>query len=262
MKQKPLTDLVDNKRVTGWAMADALKALLSQSDQPYLSVATAYFNLDALRQLEPEIHKVAQLRLLVGKEQEQAFVLTEKLFQEVQRSLSEAKETPAEVQRWCDFLKQHCVEVRVYRKGFLHGKAYLLENITMFGAIGFVGSSNFTGAGLTINLELNAVLKQQSAVDDLRKWFEALWDESEDYKQELLDMLSTFTRQYTPYEIYIKVIYEAYRDRLGDKLAEEKDKPSPIALADFQRDGYLAAKDILENYGGVIIADSVGLGKT
>ncbi|MCS7266179.1 MAG: phospholipase D-like domain-containing protein, partial [Armatimonadetes bacterium] len=155
MQQKSLPDLVDNQRVTEWEMAGALKLLLSQSDQPFLSVATAYFNIDALKCLEPEIHKVAQLRLLVGKEQEQAFVLTEKLFQEVQRSLSEAKDTPEELQRWCDFLAQDKVEIRVYRKGFLHGKAYLIEGIPTLGAVGFVGSSNFTGAGLTTNLELN-----------------------------------------------------------------------------------------------------------
>jgi len=262
MQQKPLTDLVDNKRVTGWAMDEALKTLLAPSQQPILFIATAYFNLDALKRLEPEIHKVAHLRLLIGKEQEQAFVLTDKLFQEVQRSLAEARDAPTEIQRWCKFLSQEKVEVRVYRKGFLHGKAYLLENIPVLGAVGFVGSSNFTGAGLTTNLELNAVLKQQSAVDELRKWFDALWQESEDYKQELIGLLSRFTQQYKPYEIYIKVVYEAYRDRLGSNLSEEREKPSPIALADFQRDGYLAAKDILENYGGVIIADSVGLGKT
>jgi superfamily II DNA or RNA helicase len=39
-------------------------------------------------------------------------------------------------------------------------------------------------------------------------------------------------------------------------------KPSPILLADFQRDGYRAAREILDTYQGVLIADSVGLGKT
>ena len=262
MRPEAPPDLVDNKFVTGWTMGEALKAFLATSPQPFISIATAYFNLDAFRCLENELYKVARLRLLVGKEQEQIFVLTERLFEEVQRSLARAKDTPFEVQKWLDFIAKDEVEVRVYKEGFLHGKAYILENIPNLGSVGLVGSSNFTGAGLTANLELNAVLKQQVAVDELRKWFEALWEKSEDYKQELLKMLSTFTCQYKPYEIYIKVVYEAYRDRLGSNLSEKREKPSPIALADFQWDGYLAAKDILENYGGVIIADSVGLGKT
>ncbi|HID11274.1 MAG TPA: hypothetical protein EYP17_08250, partial [Candidatus Latescibacteria bacterium] len=167
-----------------------------------------------------------------------------------------------EVQHWHDFLAQSTVEVRNYESAFVHGKAYIVSGLPTLGALGVVGSSNFTGAGLTTNLELNAVLKQASAVSELKDWFEKLWEEAEDYKAELLELLERFTRTYTPYEIYIKVIYEALRDQLDLELGEKDEKPSPIALADFQHDGYLAAKEILENYGGVLIADSVGLGKT
>ncbi|MGB9878137.1 MAG: helicase-related protein, partial [bacterium] len=83
-----------------------------------------------------------------------------------------------------------------------------------------------------------------------------------DYKSPLIEILGDFTRSYSPYEIYIKILYEAWKDRFETSPAEEDGKPSPIALTDFQHQGYLAAKDILENYGGVLIADSVGLGKT
>jgi hypothetical protein len=98
---------------------------------------------------------------------------------------------------------------------------------------------------------------QPSAVNELKNWFETLWKESDDYKQEILEMLLRFAHTYTPYEIYIKVLYEYFKDRFPEKDLKEDGKPSPIALADFQRDGYLAAKEILENYGGVLIADSV-----
>jgi phosphatidylserine/phosphatidylglycerophosphate/cardiolipin synthase-like enzyme len=59
--------------------------------------------------------------------------------------------------------------------------------------LGVIGSSNFTGAGLTANLELNAILKQQSATDALKQWYEAVWEKSEDYKKELLRLLTEFT---------------------------------------------------------------------
>lgn len=261
---KALTDLVDNKRVTQWTLGEAVSSLLDQSEEPSLSIVTAYFNLEAFKVLQPSLSKISSLRLLVGKEQEQSFVLTERLFNEIQHHIAQVTETSSEIKRWRDFIAQGKVQVRVYRKSFLHGKAYLVEGkgISPAGAVGFVGSSNFTGAGLTKNLELNAVLMQQSAVDQLHQWFEALWSEAEDYKQELLEMLSNFVHPYSPYEIYIKVLYEAYRDRFAENLSEKEGKPSPIALADFQHDGYLAAKEILENYGGVLIADSVGLGKS
>lgn len=260
---RQLPDLVDNKKVTQFTLAEALRSLLSGGTTPALSIATAYFNLEALRCLESALGHLTSLRLLIGKEQEQTFVLTKRLHRELELQLSHAGDisTP-ELQKWQEFLLQDKVQVRLYDKAFLHGKAYLVDGVPVIGIVGIVGSSNFTGAGLNTNLELNAVLKQSSAVDELRRWFESLWNESADYKGELLEMLSNFTQTHTPYELYIKVLYEAYRDRFDADLSEKDGKPSPIALADFQHDGYLAAKEIVENYGGVLIADSVGLGKS
>jgi len=254
-----IPDLVDNGR---YKLADVLQAMLVQSQKPRLDVVTAFFNLKGLEALGPEISSLVCLRLLLGKEQEQAFVVGERLLAELEDAVARGEMTAQEVRRWREFLASDKVEIRRYTKAFCHGKAYIVHGVSTLGALGIVGSSNFTGAGLTTNLELNAVLKQSSAVKELQAWFEKLWAEAEDYKAELLELLERFTRTYTPYEIYIKVIYEALRDKLDQELAEQDEKPSPIALADFQHDGYLAAKEIIENYGGVLISDSVGLGKT
>jgi superfamily II DNA or RNA helicase len=254
-----IPDLIDNER---HRLGDVLKGLLANSPDLRLDVATAFFNLRGLEALEPEIERLRALRLLLGQEQEQAFVLGERLLAELEDAAARGEIIAREIRRWRDFLARDSVAVRRYRKAFLHGKAYIVDGLPVLGAVGIVGSSNFTGAGLTINRELNAVLKQASAVRELQSWFEALWQEAEDYKAELLELLERFTRTYTPYEIYIKAIYEALRDRLDQELGERDARPSPIALTDFQRDGYLAAREILESYGGVLIADSVGLGKT
>ena len=254
-----IPDLIDNSK---HKLAEVLQSLLAQGQLPKLDVVTAFFNLKALELLEPGISALARLRLLLGKEQEREFVLGERLLAELEDATSRAETTTADIERWRAFLSQNHVEIKRFDKGFVHGKAYIVHGVPTLGVLGIVGSSNFTGAGLTTNLELNAILKQASAMTELQAWFDALWAEAEDYKPKLLELLERFTRTYTPYEIYIKVIYEALRDKLDQELAERDEKPSPIALADFQHDGYLAAKEILENYGGVLIADSVGLGKT
>jgi len=256
---QPLPDLIDNERCR---LADVLKGLLANSPDPRLDVVAAFFNLRGLEVLEPEIERLRALRLLLGQEQEQAFVLGERLLAELEDAAARGETTAREIRRWRDFLARDSVAVRRYARAFLHGKAYIVHGVPVLSAVGIVGSSNFTGAGLTTNRELNAALKQESAVQELQGWFETLWAEAEDYKAELLGLLERFTCVYTPYEIYIKVLYEALRDRLEQELGERGEKPSPIALADFQHDGYLAAREILENYGGVLIADSVGLGKT
>ena len=254
-----IPDIVDNHK---YQLAQVLRAILAQSQNPRLDVVTAFFNLKGLETLAPEMEAMVRLRLLLGKEQEQAFVVGERLMAELEDATARGETIIAEIGRWRDFLAEGRVEIRRYTQGFCHGKAYIVHGVPALGAIGIVGSSNFTGAGLTTNRELNAVLKQASAVKELQDWFEAHWAESEDYKEELLSLLEHFTRSYTPYEIYIKVVYEALRDKLEQELAETGEKPSSIALADFQHDGYLAAREIVENYGGVLISDSVGLGKT
>ncbi len=262
-----IPDLVDNGSVSGRQLAEVLAGVLSDCPEPTLWVATAYFNLDGFEALGETLERVAELRLLLGTEQEQEFVLTQRLAQELERYFALIRpESQRKVERWAAFLRHEHVQVRRYKPReqgrILHGKVYLIQGVPYLGKLGVVGSSNFTGAGLTTNLELNAVLKQDSATEDLRRWYEQLWADADDYKAELLAMLEQFTRALSPHEVYIKVIYEAYRDRLASDLAEEEGKPSPIALADFQRDGYHAAREILEQYGGVLIADSVGLGKT
>jgi superfamily II DNA or RNA helicase len=260
-------DLVDNQFTTQTTLGELLAMQLCQADAPCLWVATAYFNLDGLEKLGDALEKVRELRLLIGTEPDQEFLLTQRLWRELERNLALISPHAQQMlERWSAFLRQDTVQVRRYvpreRGRVLHGKAYLLLGVPQFGDLGVIGSSNFTGAGLTTNLELNAILKQQSATDALKRWYEAVWEKSEDYKQDLLRLLTEFTDALKPCEVYFKVLYEAYRDRLSAKLSDKDGKPSPVALADFQRDGYHAAREILDTYQGVLIADSVGLGKT
>jgi superfamily II DNA or RNA helicase len=258
---------VDNEQVSGKRLAEVLSQVLYSSVKPTLWVATAYFNLDGFETLGEPLEQVRELRLLLGTEQDQAFVLTHRLAQELERHFTLLRpQSQQKLERWTAFVRQDKVQVRRYKPQkhgqILHGKAYLVRGVSMLGQLGIVGSSNFTGAGLTTNLELNAILKQESATKQLCEWYEQVWNKAEDYKAELLAMLEQFTRPLSPQEVYLKVLYEAYRDRLASELGGQDDKLSPIILADFQRDGYHAAREILEQYGGVLIADSVGLGKT
>jgi hypothetical protein len=170
------------------------------------------------------------------------------------------RKTPSLIKELVDFLQRDTVQVRLCSSHFSHGKAYIVQGLPLLGAVAIHGSSNFTAAGLTANWELNSVHKQASAVQGIRDWFERFWFRSEDFKESLVELLSDFTVKYSPFDIYMKALYEYFKDKF--QMEVKVDGPSPIFLADFQRDGYLAAKDILETYNGVMLADSVGLGKT
>lgn len=101
------------------------------------------------------------------------------------------------------------------------------------------------------------------AVSELAEWFEQHWGVSIDFKDALIELLdaSKFgTKEYTPYQVYIKALYEYFRDELGDDALELG--RSAVDLAEFQEDAVKKARRILSRYDGVLIADSVGLGKT
>ena len=73
------------------------------------------------------------------------------------------------------------IECRVYRRAKFHAKAYIPHaKFDVVGAQALVGSSNFTKAGLTENIELNIHVQNGQEVTQLQDWFEAHWAESED----------------------------------------------------------------------------------
>src|SRR5207302_9627844 len=101
------------------------------------------------------------------------------------------------------------------------------------------------------------------AIIDLEGWYERQWNDSRDFKTDLIDLLdaSKFGRkEYTPYEVYMKALYEYFKDELGSE--QQNPTRSAVKLAEFQEDAVKKARKILARYDGVMIADSVGLGKT
>ncbi len=101
------------------------------------------------------------------------------------------------------------------------------------------------------------------AITDLMRWYERQWGDSAEFKDQLIELLdaSKFgTKQYTPYEVYTKALYEYFKEELGEDAPELG--RSAVDLAEFQEDAARKARRILNRYDGVLIADSVGLGKT
>jgi hypothetical protein len=101
------------------------------------------------------------------------------------------------------------------------------------------------------------------AIIDLEGWYERQWADAVDFKEDLIVLLdaSKFGRkEYTPYQVYMKALYEYFKDELGTETPTAM--RSAVNLAEFQEDAVKKARKILSRYDGVMIADSVGLGKT
>lgn len=117
-----------------------------------------------------------------------------------------------------------------------------------------------------ITLENRQLLKSEvgaRAIIDLETWYERQWADARDFKEELIELLdaSKFGRkEYTPYQVYMKALYEYFKDELVAEIPTTT--RSAVDLSEFQEDAVKKARKILSRYDGVMIADSVGLGKT
>lgn len=155
------------------------------------------------------------------------------------------------------FIARDTTHVRRYVERFLHGKAYIFAEYDNSGGhrSALVTSANLTGAGLNSNLELGMVHYQPNVVGMTLDWYDRLWEQSEDFKEALLDLLLPNIPEVDPETVYLRALYELF--------GEEPDQDdTETELQGFQRDGYLRAKSIMDRHGGVLYADGVGMGKT
>lgn len=69
-------------------------------------------------------------------------------------------------------LEEGRVQMKIYAREPLHGKTYILKRDSYSNPIlGFLGSSNFTRAGLNSNKELNIDVADSDATKKLAEWF-------------------------------------------------------------------------------------------
>lgn len=161
--------------------------------------------------------------------------------------------TELAVRRLIEFLNSGKIKVRRREGKFLHAKAFIFRGSER----GFLsGSSNLTSAGLRHNLELNIGHYDVPLSIKLESWYEELWEESDPY--DLAAIYEEMLKEYSPYLIYLKVLWHLY----GEELLDEKETTGDIPVTTFQKHGVYRALKIIEDYGGVLIADGVGLGKT
>lgn len=236
-----------------------------------MDIATGYFEISSLLALDSEWQKVEKIRILMGDE---VSLRTRDAFQKalsktirlLDQSIEEEKKkndfllgAPAIVEA----LKSGKIECKVYRKDKFHAKTYITHaKSDVIGSFGLVGSSNFTYSGLTQNLELNVQITPDR-VKVLQEWFEKHWEEAEDVSVEILKVFEKHIREYSPFEVYSKSLYEYFKRHEPTAIEWEKEHSRiyPI-LAGYQREGYQSILKRLDTFKGAFLCDGVGLGKT
>lgn len=185
-------------------------------------------------------------------------------------------------------------EIRVYGQGehreFLHAKCYIFLGGNHQLATGIVGSSNFTQKGLEGNAELNYMETDGNAVaspftefstsKSHKAWFEERWEHSERWSGKFIkdilkpspigkhieqDILEEKQPEpLTPYEVYIKYLQLQFGDMVDANTTEvlESYLPPQFNSLEYQLDAVKQCFSIMKRYGGFLLGDVVGLGKT
>ena len=245
-----------------------------------MDVATGYFDVGGLLSLDQRWQMLEKMRIVMGDEVGKTTKAA--LDEAVGRFVGAIRRSVDEEQKKNDFLvgvpaiiealRSRKIECRVYQKGKFHAKAYItyfndatreamIWAMNVPAGYALVGSSNFTRAGLTKNVELNVQLRDD--VDQLQTWFEDRWNESLDITDAVLKVLEGNVRPYSPYDVYLRSMYEYFKS--GEKTVSEwelnESRVFP-GLSQYQRDGYNNLVKIAERYSGAFLCDGVGLGKT
>ena len=241
-----------------------------------IDIATGYFEIGGLLALNDEWQKVDGIRILMGDEVSKR---TRRAFLEgLQRVKSRLDDSLESEKLKDDFLtgvpaiveaiRSGKIRCRVYRKDKFHAKTYLTHaRQEVVGSFALVGSSNLTLPGITENVELNVQIAG-TPVSVLQEWYEDHWNEAEDVTEEILRVIERHTREYSPFEVYVRALHEFCR---GHRLtAGEWEAGGPEnggsymypVLDQYQQEGYHVLMQIARQHGGAFLCDGVGLGKT
>ena len=257
-------------------------------DTRFFDCLVGYFFISGFHRLHPALTKTEKIRILIGiktdgatyeliqtAKEQQEFVLEShaqvrervpgEILAELQKS-GDSSDIEDGVRKFVEWIKSGKLEVRAYPSERVHAKLYIMtfhEGDRDKGRV-ITGSSNFTEAGLQDNLEFNVELKNRSDYDFAIHKFNELWAKSVDVTKDYvttIEVKSPFA-QFTPYELYLKFLYEYFRGELNlpDEI-EDMYLPTGFKKLKYQEEAVLNARKVLDEYGGVFLSDVVGLGK-
>ena len=250
-------------------LIDVLRAQLAQCQQ--LDLATSTISLFAFEELLPDFRRLDVARLIIAEDHHAAALQGD----EADRALRNQLLVPwlaAEFESWL----RRKVDVCVSSLGVPQGAAVLRrQGGTAEHALLGAFSLTTGGLGLAPGNPLSIIQCSESSdeASAIAEWFDAQWQsfsgQSND-KQHLLDHLAVLTHERSAISIYSLMLHHVLGSR-GDALDEDQIVNAATGIRNtvvwkklykFQRDAAVGAIDKLNRFGGCVIADSVGLGKT
>lgn len=259
-----------------------------------LDVVTGYFTIATLSKLYEELPEQTRFRIvsseMVGEEKKKVHIVN--LLND-EMDINCIGDLDKHARQAIAFLERDTVEMRAELPDFCHAKAYIFQNNKPSHSNFYVtGSSNMTPSGLGLkpvpNVELNIAENCNSSNADyaaLRMWYDDIWskarttlpEDSDDprskkipVKEFFIRKIKEYFREYSPEEIYYKILFELFNTELNLDGGIEHTRDMSLlqtsviwkTLFNYQQQGVISLIKMLRKYNGAILADAVGLGKT
>lgn len=265
----------------GQTLADRFAQLVG-NDAEHFDCLVGYFYSSGFHLVQRPLEQVIRIRILVGIQAklhrgtnskpdiESTSRQIETVCAEVRREYAKVTEVPMvedSARVFIDWLRSGKIEIRIYPEPELHAKLYVITYGNHDRDVGRVitGSSNFSRAGLKNNLEINVELKDRGDYDFALAKFEELWAESVPIEENYVETLTSDTwlrDDISPYEMWLKFLYEYFRGELNVRQDGNPFIIEGMRPLEYQDQAVRQALQIIRQYGGVFLADVVGLGKT
>ena len=250
-------------------VADLIQPWLRLGQQ--IDLASQEFSLHAFGQLAEDLSRMARARLVLPPEDAELSLFGTEADRAARNRL-QGRWLARRCAKWI----QGKAEVR-RAGGSVPQGAVVLRNGEGCPQQVVLGSFSFStsGLGLAPGNPLNLIQASETPQESgrLSEWFDGQWSAlapNDGAKAGLVDLLLSLAEDRDPHRIYALILYHLFSGQ-GDELDEEQVVKGATGIRNtevwrklfkFQRDGVVGAIDKLTRFGGCIIADSVGLGKT
>jgi hypothetical protein len=282
--------LLDNKTKTEdsdhYKVFDFIK---NYTESGGLDLVTGFFSVNALALMKDDINQAEKFRLILGNLMQDEAELNKVIdLLNGNTSINGTLSLSAAAQKAVEFLQQEKVLVKSIQRNFCHAKTYIYNDKDSRKNFHIIGSSNLTDAGLGIkessNIELNtAATGNDNDYKELKKWFKHQWENvtlekielpdktKVEVKQHIIELIKNLFKEYTPHDLYYKVLYELFKDDLLElsgnaefkrEIAHLEETIIYKTLFSYQQKGAISLIKMLQKFNGAILADAVGLGKT
>lgn len=272
--------LIDNKQYG--LVGDVLKENLQEGSK--LTIMAAHFTLYAFQELKDELSKLDEFRFLftqptfvenkyhkeqIKQNEQKLFGLDEEI--SYQMNLNQAY-LAREFSKW---LKKKG-EVKSFVSKSMNDSLYYVESQDEEDVC-LKGPSTFSAPGLGyVNSEsvmLNQMIVESKFNQQIKDQIDYIWNDEKmvkDVKADVLKKLETLYEDHSPEFLYFVTLYNIFKTFLeeneqGEVIQSATGFKKTVVwnkLYNFQRDGVVGAINKINKFGGCIIADSVGLGKT